>query len=925
MPNSCAQGFDGGYVVKRTGGWLAVPGMGATAVCALTVAALLSAVLPPGTWSVDLPGLRPFELGASKVRGVPPLDPSLAGLDPPGRPAPSSERPLDRSRLGESTSDIEDVTADWFEHRTEAGANDELSDATVVSRMPFRDRTDASSATRTEGDPPRRSECGPSDRNVWYRFDAPGDLLLWVDTSRSSFDTSLIVYEGSSAESLRFVKCNDNAPGLRTDSRVAIITKPKRTYFVEVLGPVEGPGSVAPAAAGSLIVHFSTGPAPSDRMRAARRIDSLPFSERTTNEEAGTEPGEAGQCSADGVPVGLGHTLWFSYDPRRTSIVVASTEMSEPSVDTVVALYQVRDDKLEFRGCNDDGKNSTSRLFMKLERGSRYLFQVGSSRTGTPGELVFTMDEAPMAANDGFAAAEPVSKVPIHVEASTVDASVERAEPLACARAGTLWYRLRLPYQAAVWVTATSADVDPAIGVFAGTSLRDLRMIDCATRGAGSSTWRVVDPPMVTFRTRPNVDYFVQVGNRSGAIGRLSIEFRLADPPLNDTRHGALRLGIAGGERLSGVRESTMWATTDPAEPVPSCGPVTATLWFRIPAQEGPVAVGAFPDAGQPQNTGLGLSIAAYRETGSGLVEAACLAGAAGRGVSIAPAGVGDFFVQVGGLMTAGVATRGTICVAIYQEHISAQRAAESCAKSGIQPEVTRRSPPALAAPYTFDSGDEGFRTRSNQPFSAVTWDPAFGRVLVRADRMDTRSEHFERDLPRPINPSRDFRLSVRWAVRHQGNAQLAFPLFVGAGEVEHLQVGVASAGILYSSADFNLGTSPLYYFFFDDGVKQHHLGRITLPTSTAYQFVIDYRAATRRLAFLVLGPSGIVVEAASSVVAAGTNAFRFTKIGVASNGKGAGDGGPPDPERCILDDSYNCIPEVATEAWADDIGVSFP
>ncbi len=893
--------------MKPKSRWYALPGAAASAFLALTIAAMLAASLPLGSWAVNLPKLRPLDYGPSAVRHVPPLDRSIAGI-PPSQPPPTDPPP--GSFNEGSPSDVRgpaESRVNWFEHRTVPGQNDEFSGATLVSRTPFRDRTDATATTRSPADPPARMWCGPSERNVWYRYEAPSASLLWVDTRGSAFDTSIVVYEGRSLQSLRFVKCNDNESERRTHSRLSVITESRRTYFIEVAGRV--PTGDVLSSSGALVVQFLTGPVPSDRVATSREIRSLPFFERTSNQESGLESGENHACFGDGSmgrSIDFDHTLWFALVPARTSYVVASTEGSEPTTDTVLSLYERTGGTRERLACNDDTNDSTSRLIRRLEAGRRYLFQVGTASRGVPGEIVFTLRALPVASNDRFGVAAPVTKLPIQADTPNVKTGIEQGEPRACARFATLWYRIRLPQETVVWVTASSTDLDPAIAVFEGSALKDLRQLDCATRGAGLSGVGF-DPPMVTFRVRRNAAYFVQVGSRDTRTGSINVAFRHADPPLNDERRHPFQLDAVRSQ-VTGVRLSSLWATTESDEPRPFCGPMTATLWFRVRVSStGAPIVGAFPDAGQPQNTGVALAIALYRETAQGLVDSGCETGTAGAGVAVTAGEVGDYLVQVGGSTLPGVATRGSVCVAVYEERIPPSRAARACHQTGSQPEAVRRSEPVVPATYSFDASDEGFQTRNEQVNSVVGWDPLSRRVMLHADRQDAMAERFERDLEAPIDRSRDFRVGVRHAAVHQGNGQLGWPMFLAVDGVDQIGLDPGSAGILYSSRDFNIGHAPQYYFFFDDGLKHNLLGTVILPANTAYQFVLDYRAATHRLVYMILGPSGVVVSTASLEIAPTAN-FRFTKIGVASFGHQGIDSTAEDP----------------LDAWTDDIGVAF-
>jgi Bacterial pre-peptidase C-terminal domain len=86
------------------------------------------------------------------------------------------------------------------------------------------------------------AEPGEPDHNgftarasVWYRWTAPEDGSVKIDTCGSDFDTVLAVYEGSGIDALTSLASNDDSScGLQ--SRVRFNAAPGTTYLIAVDG-----------------------------------------------------------------------------------------------------------------------------------------------------------------------------------------------------------------------------------------------------------------------------------------------------------------------------------------------------------------------------------------------------------------------------------------------------------------------------------------------------------------------------------------------------------------------------------------------------------------------------------------------------------------------------------------------------------------
>ena len=70
---------------------------------------------------------------------------------------------------------------------------------------------DTRGATTQTGEP--QPTCGPVGKTVWYRLTASRSESVTITTEKSTYDTVLAVYTGTSLASLTQVACNDQDPG----------------------------------------------------------------------------------------------------------------------------------------------------------------------------------------------------------------------------------------------------------------------------------------------------------------------------------------------------------------------------------------------------------------------------------------------------------------------------------------------------------------------------------------------------------------------------------------------------------------------------------------------------------------------------------------------------------------------------------------
>jgi Divergent InlB B-repeat domain len=159
-------------------------------------------------------------------------------------------------------------------------------------------------ATKQAGEPDHAGEAGGS--SVWFKWTAPRDGTVDVDTCESDFDTVLAVYTGSAPAGLTAVASNDDgsrscAPG----SSVSFEAVANTTYRIAVDGKA--------GAQGTFELNLDQQPA-NDAFEAAAVIPGRPGwywpgSNFLATKQSG-EPDHEGDAG--------GHSVWFSWTPARS-------------------------------------------------------------------------------------------------------------------------------------------------------------------------------------------------------------------------------------------------------------------------------------------------------------------------------------------------------------------------------------------------------------------------------------------------------------------------------------------------------------------------------------------------------------------------------------------------------------------------------
>lgn len=164
--------------------------------------------------------------------------------------------------------------------------------------------------------------------SLWWKWTAPAGGFVTIDTSGSTYDTTLAVYRGDSLDSLTVAGANDDVGGIGTTSAVVISAVEGTTYHIAVDGWAFSTGAIV------LNYSFTASAATvasNDNFNRASVFTS--GTGISSNIDATEETGEPNHGSAS-RPM---NSIWWTWTATSTGPVVFDTFSSD--FDTTLAVY----------------------------------------------------------------------------------------------------------------------------------------------------------------------------------------------------------------------------------------------------------------------------------------------------------------------------------------------------------------------------------------------------------------------------------------------------------------------------------------------------------------------------------------------------------------------------------------------------------
>ena len=352
------------------------------------------------------------------------------GMDAPTPTAPPAPQPTTTSTPAPPAPTLSPTPASGL-------PNDACANATTIDSGSYSNTVVTTGATIDARDPAPSCGNGSRGKSVWYRFTAPSNGTLTVNTFGSSYDTILAAYVGSCGSFAPVAGgCNDDA-SIR-QSRVSFQATAATTYYFMAVAYSNDGGSLTVQATFQGSAGGSATPTRTSTLRPATPT-SAPRAATPTNTAAqsptatltpvstiaagNTPPPTAppsSSCPNDScmTPMDVGATpfsysmltttatldptdpapacgnrsraksVWFRFTAPSDGTLTADTFGS--NYDTILAAFVKPDDTLNpvSGGCNDDSSGAQSRVAFSASAGSTYYFLV-TAYSGNGGNLLF--------------------------------------------------------------------------------------------------------------------------------------------------------------------------------------------------------------------------------------------------------------------------------------------------------------------------------------------------------------------------------------------------------------------------------------------------------------------------------------------------------------------------------------------------------
>src|SRR5687767_6589051 len=380
------------------------------------------------------------------------------------------------------------------------------------------------SATKETGEPDHAGH--PGGASVWYRWTAPADGSVAIDTCGSGFDTLLAVYGGASLPALSAVASNDDAGCGAGTSRVTFTADAGVTYRIAVDGKNGQTGHL----------NLRVGIPPNDQFADAITIDS-PL--------AGVPGSTRGATAQQGEPYGNtavpANSVWYRWTAPATGPVHMHTCSATGSPmdvhvytgETLGSLSPVDERGLpgvggypRMGGCDDRDPwvESLNALVFTATAGTTYAIAVDAPldplingfRSGV-GRFVLHVD-APR--NDLRLGALPVAGADASVSTRNTGASKQPGEPDHGGDPGgaSVWFK----WFAGGTGSTTISTCDSAIDTLVSVELPDGSAVasndDSDACGHGSTG------SAVSFEASEGTRYLIAIDGKGGATGPIQLD-----------------------------------------------------------------------------------------------------------------------------------------------------------------------------------------------------------------------------------------------------------------------------------------------------------------------------------------------------------------------------------------------------------------
>ncbi len=420
-------------------------------------------------------------------------------------------------------------------------ANDEIENAILINTLTYTNTQDTTEASHAADDPVfqcRFGGAGAGGASVWYKYVAPADGLVIVDTFESDYDTILGIWQGTRG-ALTNIACNEDA-NTALNSQVVSELNNGETYYIEIASYAMDESHAKPQAekigaanaGGALTLHFEFSPsvAPSnDEIENAILFDQPTHLVRL-NTLAATHALDdpSFPCAIKEARPGSA-SVWYKFVPSADAHVTINTVTS--TYDTLLGIWTGTRGALTNLACDDDGGGNFTSLLTRVhvQQGVTYYVEVaayagqdnpiqetvkGGVSAFSGGALILNFALSLPPANDEIENATDITTTPFNDTLDTVTATAANDDPsFPCpyggARPGgaSVWYKFVPSEKGLLDANTIGSAYDTLLAVWTGTR-GALTNVACDDDSGGSLSSKLTEVPLQAGTT-----YYVEVAS----------------------------------------------------------------------------------------------------------------------------------------------------------------------------------------------------------------------------------------------------------------------------------------------------------------------------------------------------------------------------------------------------------------------------
>ncbi len=226
-------------------------------------------------------------------------------------------------------------------------------------------------------------DCFSNTKSVWYKYVAPSNTPVILDTRGSDFDTLINVYEYQSG-TYNGVACNDDYYLDDNTSHVGFVPTTGKTYYIMISGGLF-------TDSGNLVLNTSYAPPPpaNDAFASAVTVGALPWSTSEDTSWASLDASDPAPGCQFGWGLGIDGTVWYKYIAASSKTIRLSTAGSDFS--TLISVWTKQPGFVE-KACSD-GFGGTTQVDVTTTAGTTYYLMIGGTLGTIGGNLNLSVSD----------------------------------------------------------------------------------------------------------------------------------------------------------------------------------------------------------------------------------------------------------------------------------------------------------------------------------------------------------------------------------------------------------------------------------------------------------------------------------------------------------------------------------------------------